>query len=403
MNQRLSIESSKLHKGRYAWLARIPFVIAAAAGAAAIIGLKLHGSSQGQITIVACALIVEYAILVSGILKLRLREDQLADNCYYLGFLYTLISLAWALYEFRDGTGIDSIIANFGIALFSTITGIVLRVFINQSRRDVLETEQDARMELESAVVRMRGTIDDAVLSLSSFCRVVQQTAAEQIGLVAGEATKALEQSVVRVGNVSSDAISKIDEAFSEFRSHASTLTAAGGETAKAVKALLSRIDKIEAPSDLVTRRLEPALATVEEAANRLSKRLKSDEDLVRTYNESVAVLQQTLHATSTRLEATLSELEAVGNTAGGFTATAESAVRRVADLVTMSEAILAQQGALAEGAGGVTNRLVTELRTHNDTLLSEINRSRQLVSQMSNALVDLAEHVTKKVSEHAR
>ena len=164
------VDSAQLRPGRHVWFARIPFAVTAIGGGAVLFWMKTHGVSQLVVTAVTCALILTYAILVSFIVVLRIREDQLGDNCYYLGFLFTLFSLAWALYEFNLSNDIKSVVANFSLALGSTIVGILLRVIINQARRDVLEAERDARIELAQAVVRMRVEIDDAVLALSSFC-----------------------------------------------------------------------------------------------------------------------------------------------------------------------------------------------------------------------------------------
>jgi methyl-accepting chemotaxis protein len=180
---------------------------------------------------------------VAAVPVLRIREDQLGDNCYYLGFLFTLASLAYALYHFGGTGDVDQIVANFGLALGSTITGILLRVLINQVRRDTLETEQDARMALAEAVVRLRTNIDDAVLALGSFCRSVQQVTAEQIGVAAKETNQVLEQSVARVGDTSQAAMQQIDQAYAEFHDHAERVNTTTAQTAVAMGRMLAAID----------------------------------------------------------------------------------------------------------------------------------------------------------------
>jgi methyl-accepting chemotaxis protein len=238
-----SDERARREKSRFVWLSRAPFLIAALCGGASLIAMKLLGLSQLTITTTACAIIIAYWAIVAAVPVLRIREDQLGDNCYYLGFLFTLSSLAYALYQFGGTGDVDQIVANFGLALGSTITGILLRVLINQARRDVLETEQDARMALAEAVVRLRTNIDDAVLALGSFCRSVQQVTAEQIGVAAKETTTVLEQSVARVGDTSKAAMQQIDEAFTEFHKHAGQINATTAQTAIAMGRMLAAID----------------------------------------------------------------------------------------------------------------------------------------------------------------
>jgi methyl-accepting chemotaxis protein len=240
-------DDARVGKSNYVWLARMPFLIAALLGGAALIVLKYFAIDQVYITTTACAIIVGYWAVVATVPMLRIREDQLGDNCYYLGFLFTLASLAYALYQFglagsTEGS-VEQIVANFGLALGSTITGILLRVLINQARRDVLETEQDARMALADAVVRLRTEIDDAVLAMGAFCRAAQQIAGEQIGTAAKETAGVLERSVARVGDTSQAAIRQIDAAFGQFHDHAAQLNATAGSTADAMSQMLSTIE----------------------------------------------------------------------------------------------------------------------------------------------------------------
>ena len=242
-----SDERARREKDRFAWLSRAPFLIAALCGGGSLVAMKLLGLDQLYITAAACAIIVAYWAIVAAVPILRIREDQLGDNCYYLGFLFTLASLAYALYQFGGTGDVDQIVANFGLALGSTITGILLRVLINQARRDVLETEQDARMALAEAVVRLRTNIDDAVLALGSFCRSVQQVTAEQIGVTAKETHAVLEQSVARVGDTSQAAMQQIDAAFTEFHEHASRINATTAQTAVAMGHMLAAIDSATA------------------------------------------------------------------------------------------------------------------------------------------------------------
>jgi methyl-accepting chemotaxis protein len=238
-----SDERQRREKNRFVWLSRAPFLIAALIGGASLVAMKLLEIDQLYITATACAIIVAYWAIVAAAPLLRIREDQLGDNCYYLGFLFTLASLAYALYQFGSTGDVDQIVANFGLALGSTITGILLRVLINQARRDVLETEQDARMALAEAVMRLRTNIDDAVLALGSFCRSVQQVTAEQIGVTAKETHTVLQESVARVGDTSQAAMQQIDAAFAEFHEHASRINATTAQTADAMGHMLATIE----------------------------------------------------------------------------------------------------------------------------------------------------------------
>ena len=51
------------------------------------------------------AAIVLYCGLAWKSPRFRIREDRIGDSAYYLGFLFTLVSLSWALYQFSEQGG----------------------------------------------------------------------------------------------------------------------------------------------------------------------------------------------------------------------------------------------------------------------------------------------------------
>src|ERR1700675_1875280 len=106
---------------------------------------------------------IGYAVLL-GARVFRLRDDQSGDNLYYMGFLFTLTSLAVSLYQFSSDGSAEQIVQNFGIAIGSTIAGITLRIFFNQMRRDPVEVEHTARLELANASRRLRRELDSTVI-----------------------------------------------------------------------------------------------------------------------------------------------------------------------------------------------------------------------------------------------
>jgi methyl-accepting chemotaxis protein len=112
--------------------------------------------------------------------RFRVRLDQAGDNAYYLGLLFTLTSMAFALYEFGlatelEGSGVEQIISNFGIALASTVAGIFLRVFLHQMRVDPADVESMTRIELSDASKRVRASLDTVYLDFGRFHSEVRQ------------------------------------------------------------------------------------------------------------------------------------------------------------------------------------------------------------------------------------
>ena len=89
-----------------------------------------------------------YALFSSNYRGLSSRKDQIGDNLYYLGFIFTLSALAFSIINIEDA---NAVLSNFGLAIWSTLWGIVLRTGYNQLRFDPDDVEEASRLELSEA------------------------------------------------------------------------------------------------------------------------------------------------------------------------------------------------------------------------------------------------------------
>jgi hypothetical protein len=149
-------------------------------GSGYIIFSKLHDFGALAVTAVPVLVMVGYAALL-GARLFRLRDDQSGDNLYYMGFLFTLTSLAVSLYQFSAAGSAEQIVQNFGIAIASTIAGITLRIMFNQMRRDPIETEATSRLELAEASRRVKRELESSILEFGYFRRMTQQSLADAL------------------------------------------------------------------------------------------------------------------------------------------------------------------------------------------------------------------------------
>jgi len=136
------------------------FLAAFAFGTISIIVLKVLQVRQLYVTAVPVAVIAVYGLYIILSPRYRLRDDRAGDSLYYLGFLFTMVSLAYSLYEFgtKEG-GPRSIVTNFGIALATTIIGLMLRVIYHQFRQDPFDVERQVQLELSDAADKLKGEI----------------------------------------------------------------------------------------------------------------------------------------------------------------------------------------------------------------------------------------------------
>ena len=141
------------------------FVSAFVVGVCFFAASKLYGLPQYLQSIVLCGLMALYGFSVAAVPLLRVRLDQAADNCYYLGLLFTLMSMAYALWSFSPertelGTNTTALVSNFGVALATTIAGIFLRVLLQQIRVDPADFERMSRLELAEVSSRIKAELE---------------------------------------------------------------------------------------------------------------------------------------------------------------------------------------------------------------------------------------------------
>ena len=243
-------------------------------------------SGWEKVIIVSLSLIlmITYAVFITLVPATRLRLDAAADNMYYLGFLYTLTSLAVALTV--DDT--DQILANFGVAISSTLIGIAARVGLNQLRVDPHDIEAASRLELSEATSRIRSEMDDAVLQLSSFRTMNLQ--------VLTEGYEELQENIKRISDemysTLNEMIEKTSIPFNELAE----------KTSEANKKITSSLDELKSSNDDLVQSNRTAvtqIGRVNKALEGLQKHYSDtgivDDKVIAAVQEQLLLLQNQL------------------------------------------------------------------------------------------------------------
>lgn len=168
------------------WLYGISIIV----GATTIWFGKLYDANILVVTAVPVGLMLLYASLNTLLPGLRVRNEQTGDNLYYMGFVFTLASLGISLWKFTGEASIEDIVRNFGIAIVSTIAGILLRILFNQMRRDPADIERAVRTELAELTRKVRTELDSSALEFSSYRRTSNQMLSEGFEEIARQAEK---------------------------------------------------------------------------------------------------------------------------------------------------------------------------------------------------------------------
>jgi len=194
----------------------------------------------------ALVIIVVY-IVYNWKIPVEQREPrQIAgDNLYYLGLLFTLVSLIFALLQIfvfsgdsSPGERANELIGNFGVALLSTVGGILARILMHSGivgdYLSVPEKPDDANAdypissgyaEIQENLANLRRMLSEAANAFSHFNRV----SAEQAENVLAHTTDTMKKFDDKMTNVATQHLQQVtkllQEAGEALRSQSSALT----------------------------------------------------------------------------------------------------------------------------------------------------------------------------------
>jgi hypothetical protein len=417
------------------WIDRWGFLLFAFGGGAGILMAKSVGLAAIPVAIGAALSMVAYAVIVNTSGTGRLRADQAGDNCYYLGLIYTLISLAYAIFFFDPATTATTVVQGFGIALATTIMGLVLRVFFSQMRVDLVQTEDTARIELADAAGRLKAELQSITISMSDYGRETRQAleelrtqVVEALGAVQGDTAK----SISETAEVATEAIRSVTTSATEALSAMSTaateaVTQQATEATARAKRMTTATDKVivgiekhaEAMSfiEKSTTAIGASLTTLEGAADRTQQNLgelsRRAEELADTQTSLVqagtglrqAVVDMSAQVKSFDETATLFDrnvtmrLEEVKGvpantakrTAEAFAKAAEAMEEQFAAIVRTQEGFVSSLSRRAEESAAILDR-------HNSALEQDLGRSRENVGKVHSALVEMTGSLVSRV-----
>ncbi|RVC81505.1 MAG: hypothetical protein EOS76_11830 [Mesorhizobium sp.] len=276
-----------------------------------IAAAKLSGVDLRVSISVPIALMLGYLAVSIAVGRLRLHDEQTGDNLYYMGFLFTLSSLGVALFQFTSSGSTDEVVRNFGVAVTSTIMGIALRIFYNQTRRDPIDIERSARHELADMTRRVRVELESASREFADFRRVSNQMLEEGFGEIvtqaqrngehvretfekmAAAAIKPVQDVSARLSNAMAENFTRVEEQFSEI---AKKVEAASALLESANSTMAGSVSRLGGQADTVASKLERVVVPDEVLKTELAPMVKLLGNAVAQYaikTETAAQEQQ--------------------------------------------------------------------------------------------------------------
>ncbi|PKM12868.1 MAG: hypothetical protein CVV13_03940 [Gammaproteobacteria bacterium HGW-Gammaproteobacteria-3] len=189
--------------------------------------------------------------------------EQFADSVYYQGFLFTLIALVISLYHYRGGgMETESIIANFSLALITTIFGLAVRITITNFQVDLHSAERQMLQGVEQVAndfVRKAKTLSMQLeLSHDETQRAIQR-AMDDAALGIGRATGVIEQQAKISSQTMLDHTKNINDS-----------------VADTLKKLEQNINNVDLPQDIFSRQfkapIDALIGSLNETRQRVSE-----------------------------------------------------------------------------------------------------------------------------------
>lgn len=356
-------------------------------GAAGIIGLKSYYEAELYRAVAwPIGWMFIYLFLITRVESFRLRPDQAGDNLYYLGFLYTLTSLSVALYHFAGGRlELDYIVSNFGIALASTILGVALRVVLHQMREDPTDVERDARLSLAQSASRLRAELNEVVVSMNGFRRQTEQSIAEGLQELGERANSMLAESAEKYVEMATRASGGLEQVYGDYLENVKKMNVAHGRTLVATEKLIERIERIEAPEDLIERKVVPV-------TERILALAAETEGAIQQMTQAIGAMSQAAVEIENHALAMKGSTEAVSGFAEGIEKLLLRIERIDSSLTGTAEALSGLSDLQARVADGQKQALAEQLSN-----LEQINRA--LDAQVAEFREAMRKH-TEKGSE---
>ena len=364
-----------------------PLLIALGVGIAAIFLSRFLIPGTAGASIAALLAIVVIAVL--GVYYHRVREDidinRGGDDLYYLGFLFTLSSLVYALItlfilesktDYSQRT--DELIGNFGIALLSTIAGILGRIMLQSMGHPSehgteahLQPAKDLHMLARRLRTEMRGA-SDAFSHYNRMTMLQAEATKEHAARMVKHFTEKLEENtqsaVVKTANIYQGMAGQIQETSETLERHSDKVARVLDTHAEKLNSANASMDRLCADVEQTRGGMADFGQTLGEQGSRSANFLQELNERINTVKQSLAEFPDTMK----RIQ-------------GQFDALGETAKTAMTGLDDKAEQITSAYGNLTDIAG-----------KQQEIMEKDLERAREVSSHMETALPQWVGHTER-------
>lgn len=326
------------------------------------------------------AVMLAYMIVGYKTLSDEVSEEKFADSCYYLGFIFTIVSIVVCLIDIPHmtaGGGLQDIAVRFGAAMISTVLGMCVRVYLVSFKKDASDAMHDAEQALLDSTRLFTAQLQENLKSLQSF---------EHQVVAAGQASVAgVQVQVEALARNFSETLSQFYAQLNEenrvaFREMADEAKAASARLATSVDGyshgMQEHLGNIESKVTQFADAVSARLATTEFPDDYFARRLKEPLDQMVLEINGVA---SAVHAVDDEVRETAVALKATLGSLNAKLKTGATLMDGVVQMAERHQALLAASEKQAETYTGFLDRM-----TQIEAALADVVKTAGATNQAS-------------------
>ena len=237
-------------------------------------------------------------------MNLFIRDEQLGDSFYYLGFLFTLTALVATLLNINiESVSIEELLNNFGIAIITTLIGLTGRILFSQFRESFDELKEESEAKISESVRKLKTQLDSSI----DILRQQSISIAQNTDKTLQDSSASLRRFMEENNKVLQETTEKSKKAIEEFNSRASEIslklskinipTDKFKEFEDGVSSIVGTLGKLE--KDLKNSSVESEIHKITEKFKSLSSSISSQSKLL---NDEFVNSKETLESLSKNL-----------------------------------------------------------------------------------------------------
>ena len=258
---------------------------------------KIPGRSKFNWSIFAmitsCLLMIFYHFKSRKYINTPTSKEVFADSFYYLGFLFTFITLLFVVSTGTDNS--ESMIQNMGVALATTVLGLAFRIYLTQFNPIVNEPEEDIQKNL--------ATLASSIVDISSNL----QNQLAKVSKDLGQAGSILNQQINTVDlnqfnktlNPFKTNLNSLNIELDKIRNDTSRITSEINNSAQSLNSITSSLDRIKNVAD----NSEEVLEEIKRTNTKINDNQTISNENLETINNKIQSVEESLEKNKKTIE----------------------------------------------------------------------------------------------------